>query len=737
MTKALPPRAERRLRSLPHLHAHTKSAARIEEVTDHPLLTLLANANPVLNACIRVQIHDYVVRCEDGGGAPTAPEVWTMTKTAFSYIRCSAKKQKKGDTQRRQLEWGPAICQRKGWRLDESLKLHDLGVSAFRGLNAARGHLAAFLEAIKRKKVRPGDVLLVEALDRLTREDIDPAWELFRSILKQGVEIFTCAPERHYVPADLSNFGTRVEVMAYFLRAHDESYVKSMRGKAYWDGARRKAGEKKVHKRKLTPAWLRLTDDRKDFEVITEAADTIKLIYRWAGEGLGIDPITARLNRQGVKPIGRAGAWRRSYVAKLLRDRSLLGEYQPHVMQLVPEDPEKPDGPMVLGRVPHGDPIADYFPAIISETEWFRVRHAVKERGRTRGRTGSIVSSLFTGLIRDARDSQVMHLGYSHSSRKSNARVLLSYGCRNGEPGTVKLPFPYDPLELAFLTAVRELKPTDITGGVVDDREAEVQALSGKLTELEGKIATVQQRVLEAPGKGVGALVDLLDTLDDEKKAVMAQKQHLEEERAHRQPEALGETQTLIDMLAKSQSEERKELRARIKARIRQLVETVWVLVWDVTPAIRAAEVQILFHSRKVRLLLLVWLRRGTDHRGFVTGIGGLLAPDGGDPVLEGRLLKDYRSDVEVRAWFDQHQHNLAAGIQEAVRAEVQVREAFRVAEAMNNLPASTEVGDLARGLRQQGMSVRAIARELNQMGHRTPHGGLFRHPHVIRLLGK
>ena len=42
--------AERRLRSLPHLHARTKSAAAIEEVTDHPLLTLLQQVNPIHNA---------------------------------------------------------------------------------------------------------------------------------------------------------------------------------------------------------------------------------------------------------------------------------------------------------------------------------------------------------------------------------------------------------------------------------------------------------------------------------------------------------------------------------------------------------------------------------------------------------------------------------------------------------------------------------------------------------------
>ena len=35
---------------------------------------------------------------------------------------------------------------------------------------------------------------------------------------------------------------------------------------------------------------------------------------------LVLEPITARLNSEGVKPIGRANSWRHSYVAKLLQD---------------------------------------------------------------------------------------------------------------------------------------------------------------------------------------------------------------------------------------------------------------------------------------------------------------------------------------------------------------------------------------------------------------------------------
>jgi HK97 family phage portal protein len=50
LTKSLSPRVERRLRETASLAVHTKSAATIEEVTDHPLLDLLARPNSMLNA---------------------------------------------------------------------------------------------------------------------------------------------------------------------------------------------------------------------------------------------------------------------------------------------------------------------------------------------------------------------------------------------------------------------------------------------------------------------------------------------------------------------------------------------------------------------------------------------------------------------------------------------------------------------------------------------------------------
>jgi DNA invertase Pin-like site-specific DNA recombinase len=625
----------------------------------------------------------------------------TRAKRAFSYVRFSKPEQLKGDSLRRQLEWGEGLCQRKGWTLDDSLKLRDLGVSAFRGKNVATGRLAAFLDAIKAGKVRPGDVLLLESLDRLSRQDVDTGWEIFRGILKSGVEIYTREPERPYLPAELNDLGSRIGVQVFLERAYNESSTKSMRGRSFWQARRAQLdGKKRKPIHQNPPAWLRLTDDRMKFAIIPEAARAIRLIYKWAGEGLGLDPITARLNQQGISPI-TAGltkkgepckrctgkvtdSWRRSYVAKLLADKAVIGEYQPHAMK---------DGK----RVPVGEPIKDYFPGVIPEQQWYAVRQAVKERGRELGPKGIGIANLFTGLIRDARDGQTMHLVYSGSSRKGNTRRLVSYGCRNGEPGSIRLEFPYDNIETAFLESIRELKASDVLGGKANDREEEVAALAAKLDELDAKIVKVQKRVLAE--NSIEALMSLLEKLDLQRKATAAELEKLKAETAHQQPdEALEEVQSLAELLDKSKGDERRELRLQIRARIKQLVKEMWLYVWDVTPTIRGAQLQVILHSGKVWAYLFAWMhRRGGPYyeRGLTTGVGQVVGYPGDHGHLAHKLLRDYRTDAKVRRFFDRLSGEAyTEGIVKAIDAEIEWRKAHAAVEEFDRLERESDAKD-------------------------------------------
>src|SRR5262245_16609817 len=117
---------------------------------------------------------------------------------AYSYIRFSSPEQAAGDSLRRQLQLAADYCRRRHWTLDERLTFRDLGVSAWRGRNAAVGNFRNFLDAIEARKVAPGSVLIVESWDRITRQGIDEGYDLIKSILKQDVRIATLSPEREF-----------------------------------------------------------------------------------------------------------------------------------------------------------------------------------------------------------------------------------------------------------------------------------------------------------------------------------------------------------------------------------------------------------------------------------------------------------------------------------------------------------------------------------------------------------
>jgi DNA invertase Pin-like site-specific DNA recombinase len=55
--------------------------------------------------------------------------------TAYSYVRFSTPEQSKGDSLRRQQALSEAYALENGLTLDTTLTFHDLGVSAYRGVD--------------------------------------------------------------------------------------------------------------------------------------------------------------------------------------------------------------------------------------------------------------------------------------------------------------------------------------------------------------------------------------------------------------------------------------------------------------------------------------------------------------------------------------------------------------------------------------------------------------------------
>jgi DNA invertase Pin-like site-specific DNA recombinase len=372
--------------------------------------------------------------------------VSTMPRRAYSYIRFSFWSQKDGDSYRRQTSWAEQKAADMGLCLDDTLRMEDLGRSAFRGKNADVGALGAFMLAVERGRVAPGSVLLVENLDRLSRDHVDDAFELFRRIIKAGVTIVTRDPAREYsLDGVRDNMLALLEPLFIFARAHEESALKSMRVRAAWGEKKRLARGKVPHGRH-GPAWVYL--DSQGYHLDVDRARTLRAICRMAREGLGIYRITGRLGAdpEQFPPFGPSGRWSVAYVRKILRGRMALGEYQP--TRITAEGK----------RVPDGDPVPGYYPPALSEEEWAGAQLAITGRRRSMGRPGRCESNLFTGIVCEA------HTGAPLSIQPS----VPKHGRRNaylftGRAGATFVR--YDDVEAAVVSALDELTAAD----VVDD----------------------------------------------------------------------------------------------------------------------------------------------------------------------------------------------------------------------------------------------------------------------------
>lgn len=305
-----------------------------------------------------------------------------MTK-AFSYLRISSDMQKSGDGIRRQLEASKKYAEEHGYELVETIE--DIGVSAFTGANVADGELGRFLEAIDRGAVLPGSVLLVESLDRLSRDNVLTAFNQFTGILSKGISIVTLIDGQVYTKDSVSqNIGQLFMSLGVMVRANEESATKSKRIKASWEKRRQQADEVKVTS--LCPAWLTLSDDRKTFIIDQKKVKVIKDIFDMSIQGMGVYSIVRDLNDKNIPTFRGGPAWYSGYVQKLLTNRAVLGEYQPT---------EFVEGE----RAPIGDPIPNYYPAVISEEIFHLANSKMKARKVGAGRKGDSHSNLFSGLV--------------------------------------------------------------------------------------------------------------------------------------------------------------------------------------------------------------------------------------------------------------------------------------------------------------------------------------------------
>jgi DNA invertase Pin-like site-specific DNA recombinase len=423
----------------------------------------------------------------------------SLTRKAYSYLRFSTPEQAKGDSRKRQSDLASAYAAAHGLVLDDELRFEDLGRSAFRGGHAATGALAAFLEEVASGNVPPGSLLLIESLDRLSREAAFDAQLRLSGIVQMGVDVVTLMDGRVYSLETLraDPMGMIYAIMG-FMRAHDESAHKSRRLKASWAGKRAQIASGKPLTGRL-PGWLRLSADRSQLEVIEERAVIVRRIFDLTLAGVGQHTIAATFNREGVEPWGtgkaRGKQWHRSYIAKIVSNPAVIGTFQPHVIEY--EGATKRRRPL--------EAVEGYFPAIIAP-EVFREAQALgQSRGAPqRGRHAHApLSNLLAGLAACPKcDATMTRVAKGKRSRPS-------YVCTRAKSGG----------ECQYKSVRCDLIEAVLLQGL-PERLRDLEGVRGAEPGLDQRVEVAQERV-DALQEAVEALVD---NLSHERSAALARR---------------------------------------------------------------------------------------------------------------------------------------------------------------------------------------------------------------------
>ena len=202
---------------------------------------------------------------------------------AYSYIRYSTPEQARGDSLRRQVAEAEQWCACNGLKLDMSLR--DEGVSAHKGVQAEVGSaLGNFLDLVKRGQVEVGSYLIVESLDRLSRETILEALPRFTSLLNAGIIIVTLIDKQVYSKDSVNKnpyqlFGS----LAVMARAYEESATKAFRVSQAWEKKKSLARMEGKPLTRRCPEWLNLRDGK--FIECPERVVIVRRIFRETIEG--------------------------------------------------------------------------------------------------------------------------------------------------------------------------------------------------------------------------------------------------------------------------------------------------------------------------------------------------------------------------------------------------------------------------------------------------------------------
>lgn len=282
---------------------------------------------------------------------------------AYAYVRYSRITQESGDSEARQYNALERFTASTGVEIQEVI--YDRGKSAFRGDNARSGYFKEILERINNRKIKKDDFLVVESIDRITRQRVLDGVELLQNILKKGIKIYTTSDEKIYSYSDPArDFENLMMIALIAQRANEESETKSKRLNSAWRKRREKAqnGEIIIKSGKAVPYGLRVENGK--FVIVEEEQKEIEQLFNFILE-YGINTSIVKINEISKKK------WNNGTLSKILKAKTVIGCMPMHRI----EYDESGKSKKVLTGF-----IEDYYPKIIEPALFYKALDTMKKR---------------------------------------------------------------------------------------------------------------------------------------------------------------------------------------------------------------------------------------------------------------------------------------------------------------------------------------------------------------------
>lgn len=464
------------------------------------------------------------------------------------YARYSGSKQQHGNSVERQVEMAEAYAAANGLTVTEP-PLIDRGRSAFKAAHI-RGKMGQMIKRVASGDLGKGDIILVEMIDRMSREEVLVAWDQLRVFTNAGVTIITVFDGTRLDAATFNKEWTRmIDPLAKMAGAHDESKKKSIRTTDNWQRAR----DKGVNMVTALPGWL----ESKTGKPIKERVQTVHQIFDLYLQGFGANVIAKKLNAVPVPAWGNGrkdtySVWSSSTVAKVINNRAVMGEYQPR------------SGGQIVGPV-----VPDYFTQIVEPETFLKAQAIMKTRvfgGEGSGRKSEGGANIFRGLAICGACRRRMNItagGY--------VRSLRCYGSRVGSCDNTR-GFRYDKLEEAVLKTVSEIQLSDLgTSARLRGVQSEIASTE---RDIETGLANVEFLSGEALRTRSSAMTNMVVAEEAKLEALRERMDTLKIELASLSSPLVDHQSDLVSAFDRlATADDAEELRGRINMSLTALVE--------------------------------------------------------------------------------------------------------------------------------------------------------------------